>query len=74
MGSTGTPRQRPSTQNSQHPDHQGNVTRLASLGTYEHWNNPEEKQYSRNLGRGKGIELVKLRGTAGGQGEPATAR
>ncbi len=42
------------------PDHKGNVTRLASLGVYEHWNNPTDKQYSRNLRTGKGIELVKL--------------
>ena len=42
------------------PDHKGNVVRLASLGVYEHWNNPQEKQYSRNLGTGKGIELVQL--------------
>ncbi len=41
------------------PDHEGNVTRLASLGVYEHWNNPRDKQYSRNLGMGDGIELVK---------------
>jgi len=44
------------------PDHEGNVTRLASLGVYEHWNNPTDKQYSRNLGTGKGIELVKQTG------------
>ena len=42
------------------PDHKGNVVRLKSLGVYEHWNNPADKQYSRNLGTGKGIELVKL--------------
>jgi Domain of unknown function (DUF362) len=42
------------------PDHKGNVARLASLGVYEHWNNPTDKEYSRNLGTGKGIELVKL--------------
>jgi len=42
------------------PDHKGNVARLASLGVYEHWNNPTDKQYSRNLKTGKGIELVKL--------------
>jgi len=41
------------------PDHEGNVTRLASLGVYEHWNNPRDKHYSRNLGMGDGIELVK---------------
>jgi len=40
------------------PDHSGNVTRLAALGVHEHWNNPKRKQYSRNLGTGKGIELV----------------
>ncbi|MGB2808228.1 MAG: DUF362 domain-containing protein [Sedimentisphaerales bacterium] len=42
------------------PDHKGNVVRLKSLGVYEHWNNPKDKQYSRNSGTGKGIELVKL--------------
>jgi hypothetical protein len=42
------------------PDHKGNVTRLQSLGVHEHWNNPVDKQYSRNLGTGKGIELIKL--------------
>jgi len=40
------------------PDHEGNVKRLSSLGVHEHWNNPKEKKYSRNLGTGKGIELV----------------
>jgi len=44
------------------PDHKGNVSHLASLGVYEHWNNATDKQYSRNLGTGKGIELVKLTG------------
>jgi hypothetical protein len=47
------------------PDHEGSVARLASLGVYEHWNNPADKQYSRNLGTGDGIELVKLTGTGG---------
>jgi hypothetical protein len=42
------------------PDHKGNVERLESLGVYEHWNNPTDKQYSRNLKTGKGIELVKV--------------
>jgi gluconolactonase len=41
------------------PDHAENTARLASLGTHEHWNNAEEKQYSRNLGKNEGIELVK---------------
>ncbi|MHC4174724.1 MAG: SMP-30/gluconolactonase/LRE family protein [Planctomycetota bacterium] len=40
------------------PDHSGNVKRLAGLGVHEHWNNPKEKKYSRNLGRALGIELV----------------
>ena len=31
---------------------------LLSLGVHEHWNSPEMKQYSRNLGTGPGIELV----------------
>ena len=42
------------------PDHEGNKKRLRSLGVHEHWNNPQEKKYSRNLGVGKGIELVKI--------------
>ena len=33
-------------------------TRLTSLGTAEHWNNPTDKKYSRNLNTGIGIELV----------------
>ena len=34
--------------------------RLKSLGVHEHWNNANDKQYSRNLGTGNGIELVNL--------------
>jgi len=41
------------------PDHKGEVARLKSLGVHEHWNNPSDKQYSRNMGAGKGIELLK---------------
>jgi len=33
--------------------------RLGSLGAHEHWNNPEEKRYSRDLGKDEGIELIK---------------
>jgi hypothetical protein len=29
-----------------------------SLGVHEHWNNPKEKKYSRNLGKDEGIELI----------------
>ncbi len=48
------------------PDHAANEKRLPSLGVHEHWNNAREKKYSRNLGAGKGIELVavKLGGSA----------
>ena len=31
-----------------------------SLGVHEHWNNAADKKYSRNLGTGKGIELVSV--------------
>lgn len=31
---------------------------LSSLGVAEHWNNPVDKQYSRNLGKNEGIELL----------------
>ncbi|MBN1509199.1 MAG: SMP-30/gluconolactonase/LRE family protein [Sedimentisphaerales bacterium] len=41
------------------PDHAQSTVRMASLGTHEHWNNAEDKQYSRNLGKNEGIELVK---------------
>jgi parallel beta-helix repeat protein len=40
------------------PDHSGDITRLPSLGVHEHWNNVTNKQYSRNLGTGSGIELL----------------
>lgn len=32
--------------------------RMRSLGVHEHWNNAQDKQYSRNLNTGEGIELV----------------
>jgi hypothetical protein len=41
------------------PDHATNTVRMASLGTHEHWNNASDRKYSRNLGSGNGIELVK---------------
>jgi hypothetical protein len=40
------------------PDNSGRS--LSSMGTHEHWNNPEMKQYSRNMGFKKGIELVSI--------------
>lgn len=33
---------------------------LQSLGVHEHWNNPTDKRSSRNLGTGKGIELIQI--------------
>lgn len=39
-------------------DGNGNV--LTNLGVHEHWNNCTDKQYSRNLGKSEGIELVRL--------------
>ncbi|MBM3878179.1 MAG: DUF362 domain-containing protein [Verrucomicrobia bacterium] len=48
------------------PDHAVATQRLPSLGVHEHWNNPQDKQYSRNLGAGPGIELVPLKLGAGG--------
>ena len=33
-------------------------TGMASLGAHEHWNNPIDRQYSRNLGQTNGIELL----------------
>ncbi|MCX7427960.1 MAG: DUF362 domain-containing protein [Planctomycetia bacterium] len=43
------------------PDHPTPEKRLASLGVHEHWNSPEEKKYSRNLGTGQGIELIAVK-------------
>jgi hypothetical protein len=44
------------------PEHDGTYL-PGSMGVHEHWNNPEDKKYSRNLGTGEGIELVQLSGT-----------
>ena len=45
------------------PENDGTV--LGSLGVHEHWNNAVAMEYSRNLGTGNGIELVKLNTTVG---------
>ncbi len=37
----------------------GNGGKISNLGVHEHWNNPQDRQYSRNLGKNEGIELVK---------------
>ncbi|NQT76952.1 MAG: DUF362 domain-containing protein [Bacteroidetes bacterium] len=43
---------------------------IPSLGVHEHWNNDIDKEYTRNLGIGDGIELVKylMTGIDDGQG------
>ena len=40
------------------PDNSG--TPISSLGVHEHWNNENDKQYSRDLGTGQGIEFIKI--------------
>jgi uncharacterized protein (DUF362 family) len=42
-------------------DPENDGTKLSSLGVLEHWNNPTDKQYSRNLGKKTGIELVAVK-------------
>jgi len=46
------------------PDKDGVL--FASLGVHEHWNNSEDKQYTRNLENGDGIELYKIHETGTG--------
>lgn len=46
----------------------GNGSRLLNLGVHEHWNNAQEKQYGRNLGREEGIELIPLTPEKGTEG------
>jgi hypothetical protein len=38
----------------------GDEAGLPSLGVHEHWDPGTDKQYSRNLGKGEGIELVRV--------------
>lgn len=38
----------------------GSGNTVENLGVHEHWNNSVDKQYSRNLGKAKGIELIYL--------------
>ena len=51
-------------------DPEGDGSTFGSLGVHEHWNSPEDKQYSRNLGTGEGIELVKVFLTSGVEKNP----
>lgn len=41
-------------------DPENDGTPIKSMGVYEQWNNANDKAYSRNLGTGDGIELVKI--------------
>jgi hypothetical protein len=41
-------------------DPERDSVKCKSLGVMEHWNNPIEKKYSRNLGKNYGIELVRV--------------
>ncbi|MCX6243633.1 MAG: DUF362 domain-containing protein [Bacteroidetes bacterium] len=54
------------------PSHTGNL--IASMGVHEHWNNDTDKQYTRNLGTGDGIELVQhlVTGIGGHAGNSST--
>lgn len=38
----------------------GNGKKVNNLGVHEHWNNPIDKKYSRNLGKKEGIELIQI--------------
>jgi hypothetical protein len=40
--------------------HNNSGSAISSIGVNEHWNNTNEMLYSRNLGTGEGIELVKI--------------
>jgi hypothetical protein len=52
------------------PENDGII--LASLGAHEHWNNPTDKEYSRNLKTGDGIELIKLGNVTSVQHSPSS--
>jgi len=41
-------------------DPENDGTPLASIGVHEHWNNPVDRDYTRNLGTGNGIELIEM--------------
>lgn len=47
--------------NAQFGDYRPNGVKTGSLGVFEHWNNAKDKQYSRNLGKKKGIELYEVK-------------
>lgn len=41
-------------------DPEDDGTSIPSLGVHEHWNNATDREYTRNLGTGDGIELVSI--------------
>jgi hypothetical protein len=45
-------------------DPDSNGVHIYSLGVHEHWNNASDRQYSRNLGTGTGIELLEIEQTS----------
>ena len=53
-------------------DSQGST--IANLGAHEHWNNSVDKQYSRNLGKNEGIELIYLKKCKRQNPKPVTQR
>jgi hypothetical protein len=56
-------------------DPENDGTPIGSLGVHEHWNNVTAMQYSRNLGTGNGIELVKVNTVlSAAENEPAIPR
>jgi len=48
----------------------GDGVAITTLGVHEHWNNPTDKKYTRNLGTGSGIELKKVDGVTALEPEP----
>ncbi len=50
-------------------DPEGDGTPLESQGVFEHWNNATDRQYSRNLGTGDGIELKYIKSGSTGLAE-----
>jgi ligand-binding sensor domain-containing protein len=50
------------------PDNSGKP--ISSLGVHEHWSNPVNKQYSQNLGKPYGIELISIPGNIVGKNAP----
>lgn len=51
-------------------DPEGDGTPIGSLGVLEHWNNASDRQYSRDLGTGEGIELKYVYGSSSSSIKP----